>query len=66
MSTFIDFDIVHQRSCTYTPQQNGGVKRKHRHLAQVARALFFNARLSKDFWGEAMLTVTRFGLEISL
>ncbi|KAF7812032.1 Retrovirus-related Pol polyprotein from transposon TNT 1-94 [Senna tora] len=50
--------IIHQKSCVYTPQQNGVVERKHRHLAQVARALLFQAGLSDKFWGEAMLTAT--------
>ncbi|KAF7810456.1 retrovirus-related Pol polyprotein from transposon TNT 1-94 [Senna tora] len=47
--------VVHQKSCTYTPQQNGFVERKHRHLNQVSRALMFYAGLSDKFWGEAML-----------
>ena len=33
--------IVHQSSCNDTPQQNGVVKRKNRHLLEIARALLF-------------------------
>lgn len=50
--------IVHQRTCTYTPQQNGVVERKHRHLIQVARALLLHAGLDQKFWGDAVLTAT--------
>ena len=28
--------IQHQKSMVYTPQQNGGVERKHRHLLDTA------------------------------
>lgn len=50
--------IVHQSSCVYTPQQNGIAERKNRHLLEIARALFFTTKVSKSFWGEAVLHAT--------
>ncbi|KAJ0471759.1 putative RNA-directed DNA polymerase [Helianthus annuus] len=48
--------IVHQTTCAYTPQQNGIVERKHRHLLNVTRALFFQSNLPVRFWHECVLT----------
>ncbi|KAL8154536.1 hypothetical protein AgCh_000052 [Apium graveolens] len=47
--------ILHQRTCSYTPQQNETVERKHRHILEVSRALFFQSKVPIKFWGECVM-----------
>lgn len=44
---FIEKRIVYQTSCPYTPQQNGVVERKYKHILEVAKTFRFHAQLPK-------------------
>ena len=41
--------IIYQKSCVDTPQQNGIVERKQKHLLEVARTLMIQANLPQKF-----------------
>lgn len=44
--------IVHQTTCTYTPQQNGVAKCKNRHLLEVVHASLSNACMLMFYGGK--------------
>ena len=48
--------ITQQFSCAYTPQQNGTVERKHRHLIEIARTILIQSRLPLSYWLDACHT----------
>lgn len=52
--------IVTLITCVDAPAQNGVVKRKNRHLFEVARVLMFSMRIPKSYWGNTVLTATYF------
>lgn len=50
--------IVHQKSAPTTPQPNGLVERKHKHVLEIAHALYFQSGLGNTYWGECVTVAT--------
>jgi len=48
--------ILHQTSCAYTPQQNGVVERKNRHLVEITHTHLIHGGVPQKFWGDAILS----------
>lgn len=48
--------IIHQKTVSYTPEQNGICERANRTVVEKARCLLFDAKLEKKFWAEAANT----------
>jgi len=46
--------IKHEKTCAYSPQQNGRAERENRTLVEAARTLLHSSRLDKSFWAEAI------------
>ncbi|KAK9049437.1 hypothetical protein SSX86_031595 [Deinandra increscens subsp. villosa] len=47
---------LHRISCPYTPQQNGRVERKHRHIVETGLTMLFHSKLNPNLWVEAFST----------
>lgn len=54
---FLSHGIVHQTTAPHTPEQNGVVERKYRHLIETTIALLLQAQLPTVFWLESLTTV---------
>ena len=48
--------IIHERTPPNSPQSNGIAERKNRTLTDLVNAMLDTAGLSKEWWGEAILT----------
>jgi hypothetical protein len=57
---FVEFfrtkGILHEMSCSQTPQQNGVAERKNRHILETARALLFGAQVPGRYWSDSITT----------
>lgn len=51
--------VAHQRIWPYTPQQNGVVERKHRHILEVPRIVIFQGQIPLRYWGPCVLAGTK-------
>ncbi|PKU80711.1 putative mitochondrial protein [Dendrobium catenatum] len=48
--------IQHQVACPYTPEKNGVVERKHRHILDTARTMLHYSSIPHTYWPEAVTT----------
>lgn len=49
-ASLFSFDrIIHQTTCPHTPQQNGIVEIKHKHILNIGRAIQFQAQFLKTY-----------------
>jgi hypothetical protein len=54
----VEHGIIHERTPPCSPHSNNGiVERKNRTLTDLVNAMLDTAGLSKEWWGEAILTV---------
>ena len=53
-----DNGILHQTSYPHVPQQNGVLKRKHRHIVETCLAMLYQSHLPMNFWSYAFSTAS--------
>ena len=53
---FEENGIKHERSCPYTPEQNGKAERLNRTLMEISRSMLIEAKLHETFWAESIHT----------
>jgi hypothetical protein len=58
--------IIHERTPPYSPQSNGIAERKNRTLTNLVNAMLETAGLSKEWWGETILTVSHVVNRVSI
>ncbi|KAL5568186.1 hypothetical protein UlMin_024761 [Ulmus minor] len=46
--------VIHQTTCSYSPQQNGVAERKNRHILEITRSLLIGGHVPTHLWGEAL------------
>jgi hypothetical protein len=51
-------EIIHEKTPPYSPQSNGIAERKNHTLTNLVNAMLETAGLSKEWWGEAILTAS--------
>ena len=49
-------DILHQKTCLHTPQQNGVVERKNRHILETVCTLLIASLVPLNFWCDTAQT----------
>jgi transposase InsO family protein len=52
----VEHGIFHERTQSYSPQSNGIAERKNRALTELVNAMLDTTGLSKEWWGEVILT----------
>jgi len=50
LSFFENNGILHETTCPRTPQQNGVVERKNRHILEITGALLIGAHVPQHYW----------------
>jgi transposase InsO family protein len=53
----VEHSIIHEMTLPYSPQPNGVVEIKNHTLADLVNAMLETLGLSKEWWGETILTV---------